>query len=235
MSADVSIVHTDRLEFAFAPKPWPFAIERRAEIDAHFAALQRDKPALWNGRVLMLHEHAIAVGVFRGAFLETDYASFIAWRHWGCPAAAVYDCFGAAAILTTDGAFLVAVMGEHGANAGRIYFPCGSPDPGDIVDGKVDLDYSVRRELMEETGLDIREFAAEPGWTTVSDGPLIANVKLLRAREDAEGLRARILSNLAGDAQPELSDIRIVRGRADFDPAMPGFVTAFLAQRLAEE
>jgi 8-oxo-dGTP pyrophosphatase MutT (NUDIX family) len=176
MSADVSIVHTDRLELAFAPKPWAFAIERRAEIDAHFAALQRDKPALWNGRVLMLHEHAIAVGVFRGAFLETDYASFIAWRHWGCPAAAVYDCFGAAAILTADGAFLVAVMGEHGANAGRIYFPCGSPDPGDIVDGKVDLDYSVRRELMEETGLDIREFAAEPGWTTVSDGPLIANV-----------------------------------------------------------
>jgi len=233
MSADVSIVHTDRLELAFAPKPWAFAIERRAEIDAHFAALQRDKPALWNGRVLMLHEHDIAVGVFRGAFLETYYASFIAWRHWGCPAAAVYDCFGAAAILTADGAFLVAVMGEHGANAGRIYFPCGSLDPGDIVDGKVDLDYSVRRELMEETGLDIREFSAEPGWTTVSDGPLIANVKLLRAREDAEGLRARILSNLAGEAQPELSDIRIVRGRADFDPAMPGFVTAFLAQRFA--
>ena len=88
---------------------------------------------------------------------------------------------------------------------------------------------------MEETGLDIREFSAEPGWTTVNDGPLIANVKLLRAREDAEGLRARILRNLAGEAQPELSDIRIVRGRADFDPAMPGFVTAFLAQRFAEE
>jgi hypothetical protein len=30
-----------------------------------------------------------------------------------------------------------------------------------------------------------------------------------------------------------LSDIRIVRGPQDFDPAMPRFVTAFLAQHFS--
>jgi 8-oxo-dGTP pyrophosphatase MutT (NUDIX family) len=101
------------------------------------------------------------------------------------------------------------------------------------VGSRVDLDFSVRRELKEETGLDIAEFTAESGWTTVFDLPLIAHIKVLRSGESAEALRARVLDHLARERQPELADIRIVRGPADSDPAMPRFVTAFLAQRFA--
>ncbi len=230
---NVSIAHTDRLELAFAPKDWAFAAARRAEIDTWFAAQQRENPALWNGGVLLLYEHALADGVFRGRYLETDFASFTAWRHWGRPAAAVCDCFGAAAILATDGAFLLGVMGPHTANSGRIYFPCGTPDPDDIVDGTVDLDLSVRRELKEETGLAVGEFTPDPGWTTVFAGGLIAHIKVLRSDQSAEVLRARVLAHFTRERQPELSDIRIVRSAADFDPAMPHFVTGFLAQRFA--
>ena len=233
MSEAVSIVHLDHLQLAFEPKPWAFAAERRADIDAYFAALQREKPAIWNGRVLLLHEHDVADGVFRGRYLETDYASFAAWRHWGRPPAAVCDCFGAAAIVAADGAFLLGVMGPHTVNAGRVYFPCGTPDPGDIVDGNVDLDFSVWRELKEETGFDIAEFAFEPGWTTVFDLPLIAHIKVLRSRDSAEALRTRVLGHLARERQPELADLRIVRSPADGDPMMPRFVNAFLAQRFA--
>ena len=68
MNEALSVVHLDRLQLAFAPKPWAFAAERRAEIDAYFAALRHEKPALWNGRVLLLHDHVVADGVFRGAF-----------------------------------------------------------------------------------------------------------------------------------------------------------------------
>ena len=233
MSADPSVFAVDRLELTFAPKPWPFADERRAEIDVHFAALKAKKPALWNGRVLLLHHQAVTEGVFRGEYLETDYASFSAWRDWGRPPAGVRDCFGAAAILAGDGAFLLGVMGAHTFNAGRIYFPCGTPDPDDLVGGKVDLDLSVLRELKEETGLGPAELDIAPGWTTVMDGTLIAQIKLLRSTEPAEALRAHILAHLARERQPELSDIRVVRGLADFDAAMPRFVTAFLAQHFA--
>ena len=233
MSKAASICHVDRLELTVTQQPWAFADARRAEIDAWFAALQREKPAIWNGRVLLLREHALAAGVFRGRYLESGYANFAAWRAWGRPPAAVCDCFGAAAIATADGAFLLGVMGPHTANAGRIYFPCGTPDPKDIVGGRVDLDFSVRRELKEETGFDVTEFTAEAGWTTVFDMPLIAHIKLLRSSESAEALRARALDYLARERQPELADIRIVRGPADVVPAMPHFVAAFLAQRFA--
>lgn len=223
-----AVVSVDHLDLTFDPRPWPFAVERRAEIDAFFAQLQREKPAVWNGRTLLLYECAMTEGVLRGRYLETDYASFTAWCTWGRPPAGAYDCFGAGAVITADNAVLVGVMGPHNFNAGHIYFPCGTPDPSDIINGKVDLDFSVRRELKEETGIDVSELTMEPGWIAIVDGNLIAHIKPLRSPENAESLRDRILAHLASEDEPELSDIRIVRGPADFDPAMTRWVTAFL-------
>jgi hypothetical protein len=42
-------------------------------------------------------------------------------------------------------------------------------------------------------------------------------------------------THIAGDQHPELADIRIVRGPADFDPMMPPFVTAFLSHAFGEQ
>jgi 8-oxo-dGTP pyrophosphatase MutT (NUDIX family) len=162
-----SISHIDRLDLSFAPKPWDFAVERRDEIDAFFAALRRDKPSIWNGRVLMLHHHAMKDGVLHGEYLD-----------------------------------------------------------------KVDLELSVRRELHEETGLSVAEFASEPGWTMITDGPLMAQIKVLRSGEDSVALRKRVMLHLASEQHPELADIRIIRKHKDLDPAMPRFVTAFLESRL---
>jgi 8-oxo-dGTP pyrophosphatase MutT (NUDIX family) len=229
MMEEPALFPVERLELSFSPKPWEFALTRRAEIDGYFANLQRQNPSIWNGRVLLLHHQVVRDGVFRGDYLETDYASFTAWRHWGWPAAGVRDCFAAAAVIANDDAVLLGIMGPHTFNAGDVYFPAGTPDPGDIVAGKVDLDFSMRRELKEETGLDAAEFDVEPGWICVVDGALIVQVKLLRSAQSADDLRARMLTHLWREQKPELFDIRIVRSPHDFSPAMPRFVTAFLA------
>jgi 8-oxo-dGTP pyrophosphatase MutT (NUDIX family) len=233
MTQEPMLLRVDGLELAFKPKPWAFADQRRAEIDAYFAKRQRDNPALWNGRVLLLYHQVVQDGVFRGDYLETDYASFSTWKAWGRPPAGIHDCFGAAAIAAADGAFLLGVMGPHTFNAGEIYFPSGTPDPGDIKGSQVDLEFSVRRELKEETGLDAAELELAPGWICVVHGGLIVQIKLMRSPRSADELRARILAHLASEKQPELSDIRIVRGPQDFDPAMPRFVTAFLARHFS--
>jgi hypothetical protein len=228
-SISINVVQVDRLELAFAPRRWPFADQRRIEIDAYFADLRRHKPALWNGQVLLLHEHALTGKVFRGSFLATDYASFLAWRDWEFPDRSMRNCFAMEALRAADGNFLLGVMGSHTANAGRIYFPGGTPDPDDVIDGKVDLLGSIRRELKEETGLDAAKFAADPGWHVVVVGARIALIKVLQATDDAATLRDRVLAQLARERQPELADIRIVRGPADLDPMMPAFVRTFLA------
>ena len=54
MNSTPSVFHIDRLELVFGPKPWAFANKRRAEIDAFFEATRKEKPTLWNGRVLLM-------------------------------------------------------------------------------------------------------------------------------------------------------------------------------------
>jgi 8-oxo-dGTP pyrophosphatase MutT (NUDIX family) len=223
-----SIVHLDRLELAFVPQPWRFADERRSDIDRHFAKLKAATPALWNGRMLMLADHTIDRSVLRGSFLETDFASFVAWRDWGFPEAGVHNCFAMGALRAGDGAYLLGVMGPRTVNAGKVYFPAGVPDLDDIVDGKVDLARNVVREVAEETGLGPTDYTADAGWVCVRTGRRLAMMKLLAVRESAEELRARILAHLARDTEPELADIRIVQGPADLDAMMPPFVTAYL-------
>ena len=218
----------EQLDLVFAPKSWAFAEKNRAAIDAHFVARKRQQPQLWNGRVLLLHNYQIDKAVLRGAFLETDFASYLAWRERDYPPADVWDCFGSAAVLSADDAFLLGVMGPQTANAGLIYFPCGTPDPDDIKGGKIDLDFSVARELREETGLDIAEFEVKPGWTLVQTGPHVVLIKTVRTREDAKALQARVSGFLARQKNPELSAIHLVRSPADLQPAIADHARAFL-------
>jgi len=232
---DVSVVAVDRLDLAFAPRPWPFADARRAEIDTHFAALSQANPTLFNGKVLVMYEHELDGAVLRGRYLQTDYASFIAWRDWGNPDRSVHNCFALAALRGSDGAFLLGVMASHTSNPGRIYFPGGTPDPSDIIEGRVDLENSVQRELHEETGLHAEEFAVAPGWTLVMDGPRLALIKLLQTDVPAEALRQRVLRNLADQQRPELADMYIVRSAADLTAMVPMFAAGFLHHFWARE
>jgi 8-oxo-dGTP pyrophosphatase MutT (NUDIX family) len=186
------------------------------------------RPKLWNGEVLLMHRHHLDRGALDGAFLQTDFASFLTWRDWDFPEAGVTNCFSMGALRASDGAWIMGVMAPHTSAAGRIYFPAGTPDPSDVVDGSVDLAGNVIREVAEETGLGGGDFTGESGWHCVIDGPRIALLKVLQAHEPADILRARIRDHLAGEAVPELADIRIVRSPRDFDPMMPRFVTAFL-------
>ncbi|RDV05048.1 NUDIX hydrolase [Undibacter mobilis] len=227
------VLHVDRLELTFEPRPWAFADAHRRDIDALFADMQKKKPALFNGRVLLMHRCAIEDGVFGGGFMEADYASFTFWIASGRPAAGIHDCFGAAAVMSADGAFLLGEMGAHTFNAGQIYFPCGTPDLSDLVGSRVDFDLSVRRELKEETGLEAAELTEEPGWTLAIDGSLICAIKVMRSPLDAEALRVRMLKHLAHERQPELADIRIVRGSDDFSLQMRSFARIFLSHRFA--
>jgi 8-oxo-dGTP pyrophosphatase MutT (NUDIX family) len=228
---NMQIVELDRVEIAVEPWSWEFATARRKEIERNFAARRREQPALWNGRILLLHRYAISDGVMRGACFETDYASFLAWRDWDFPDAGVFNVFASAALQASDGAYLVGEMAPHTANAGAVYFPCGTPDPEDVSgDGALDLAGSVSRELLEETGLDIGTLQIATGWSLVRDRCFLALMKRLTARQSAKELRDRTMRHLASEAQPEFSDIRIVRGHADLDPRMPRFLIAFLEE-----
>src|SRR3979411_1924710 len=127
-----------QLDLSVQPWSWRFAERRRADIDAHFAIEQREKPRIWNGRILLGRDPDFTEGSFSAQYFEADFASFLAWRDWGFPDKDVFNGFGMGALRTSDGAFVLGEMSRHTANAGRIYFPSGTPDLDDISGGAGD-------------------------------------------------------------------------------------------------
>ena len=125
MTEGASILEVAELDFAFEPKPWVFAERRTASVAAHWARLKKVKPSLFNGRVLLLGRRALETRPdgalrLRGAFFETDFADFIAWRDFGHPGERVDNCFSMAALSAAEGAFLLGEMAPHTSNAGHL-------------------------------------------------------------------------------------------------------------------
>ncbi len=224
------ILALDDLDMRLEARDWAFATERRAEIDRHWARFVAEKPASFNGQVFLQHAWRIEGRVYAGRYLQTDYASFIAWREFGYPPPAMRNGFAMAALRSRDGAFLLGKMGEGTANPGRIYFAAGTPDPDDLLpDGRIDLAGSVLREMAEETGLLPAEVEVGSGWTAVIDGARAAFMRPVAIDLPAEEARALMLARMPHLPHPELSDIVIARSVADIDAAaMPPFQQAFL-------
>lgn len=221
------------LDFTVQDIAWSFAEERRAEIAAHFAEKQRERPKMWNGRVLLGRDPVVSEGRFGARYFEADFASFLAWRDWGFPDTTVFNGFGMGALRASDGAFVMGVMGEHTANAGRIYFPAGTPDLDDVKDGALDLSGSIVREIEEETGLKPADYRSEAHWHCVVSGRAIALIRILDVDMPGDAVRARIEANLVTQVHPELAGIHLVRETSDLTATMPRFVTAFIEQQFA--
>jgi 8-oxo-dGTP pyrophosphatase MutT (NUDIX family) len=215
---------------------WSFARERRAEIDAYWQVVSQRLQGGYNGQVLLQHSWSLADGHYSARYLQTDYASFLAWRDWGRPDPPMRNGYGMAALTSRDGAFLLGRMAAGTANAGRIYFAAGTPDPADLTaDGTVDLAASVLRELEEETGLTAAEVQVDPRWTVCMDAHSAAFMRPVHIDLPAEEARALMLARIAAMPLQELCDIIILRDRSELPalaPAMPGPTLAFLQRYL---
>jgi 8-oxo-dGTP pyrophosphatase MutT (NUDIX family) len=234
LNRSARIVEVAEIDFALESMRWAFAETEALGIASHWAKLRRTKPQIYNGRVLLLARRELtrrADGGLRltGAYFETDYAHFLAWRDWGHEGETVENCFSMAALRSADGGFLLGEMAPHTMNAGQTYFPAGTPDPSDIFDSRVDLEASARRELLEETGIAADEAAIRPDWTVVFTPGRIACMKLMTLAIPAEEAKARIDAFLAREPLAELTRMHVVRGAEDIDEKRtPIHVAAYL-------
>ena len=238
MSRSIAVRDTarvSRIDLRPRAYDWPFARDEHARIDAHWAQAQAEKPGLFDGRVLMARDLAVADDALTGTVADVGYKPFLCWRDFGFPGDELCNLFAMPALRASDGAFLLGRMSAGTANAGRLYFPCGTPEPADLgPDGRVDLDSNILRELAEETGLLRDDVALDATWTIVFAGPHVACLKSARAALPAADLQARFAAFNAVEADPELDALVAVRGPADLDAArMPPFMLHYLAAAFA--
>jgi 8-oxo-dGTP pyrophosphatase MutT (NUDIX family) len=235
--SEIEIVPVSDVDIVVETHDWAYARDHAAEIEAHWAAMCAQRSCLFDGQVLLLHRFDLRAGRFSGACFETRFSRFNAWRRFGFPDLSVRNVFSMAALRAEDGAFLLGEMGPHTANAGESYFPAGTPDLSDISGGRVDLAGSVLRELEEETGLSAADVTVTPGWTLAQLGGQIAFMREVRIAGDGASAARRIEATLAGQADPELVRIHVVRrpedaGRLDMPPFMLPFLRHAFAQPL---
>lgn len=227
----------DEIEYRIESIPWRFAIEHGEAIDRHWDKLCAGNPHLFNGAVFLMRESRVETRgdrrILNGAALEVEYKAFLAWRDFGFPDAKISNCFAMAALVSADGAFMLGRMSDRTANAGKIYFPAGTPDQGDVKGEAIDLEGSVLRELLEETGIAPDEVALAPGWSVVVEGPRIACMKLVRSPLVAAELEARVNTFIAREKAPELVGLHAVFSASDLDEArMPAFTLSYLRRAL---
>ena len=225
------------IDYHPTPYDWVFAREEAARIDAFWDAALAEKPALFDGRVLVAHRvslHPGEGGRLSAEAFETGYKPFLAWREFGFPGAPVSNLFAMGALRSADGAYMLGRMGAGTTSAGKLYFPAGTPEPSDIRDGRVDLEGNILRELEEETGIAPGAVVFEPSWTLVFDDARLACMRGVRSALDAEAMVERFAAFRATQADPELDALVPVRSPDDLDAArMPEFMLMFLRDAFA--
>jgi 8-oxo-dGTP pyrophosphatase MutT (NUDIX family) len=235
--SDGGIIPLKRIEARYEERPWRWAQDNRAAIEAHWQKLTASKPSLFNGRVLIASERCFERGVYRATYIPADYAAFLAWRDFGWPDKSVSNGFAMAALRSSDGAYVLGIMGAHTANPGAIYFPAGTPDLADVTpQGDVDLAGSVLRELEEETGLGVDAVTTTDDWTAIIDGGRTALMREMRSPMTAEEIEARVGEFLIKQENPELAGLHVARSVADIDAArMPPFTQVYLKAAFAAD
>lgn len=199
----------ERLDIRLDPGPHPFERDNGAAIAGNWERERREHPGVFDGTVVLLSELAFRAGVLAGTCHAVRYSSFLYWRRTRRSDAE--HAFAHAVMVAADGTLVAIRMGPQTANAGRVYFAAGSFEPSDFPDGQVDLHGNMRREVMEETGLDLGAARMEPQLHALSvpGGTVIFRRYVMPV--SAEELAERIRAHVAADPDPEIVGPEIIR------------------------
>lgn len=207
-----------------APGASPVEAAERAAIAAAWESAVAAKPKIFNGRILLGERVEIVGDRLEVTFRETAFATLIWLRTLPEGARPLFNVFGAAAVMSSDGAALLGRMAAHTANAGQVYFPCGTPDLGDVVGETVDIEGSIARELEEETGLSSPLVRATEERFVVMVGAMVAYVRRYDAALPAADLARRLADHAAAEPEAELDAFLLLRSADEAPSVAPPYV-----------
>lgn len=159
LPADGSVHEVRSLDLRVSPSVHPLETAQAEAIARNWDAELAANPALFNGPLILQREIRYRQGHLEAEGHVAGFATFLWWRRQPELSGACH-LFAYPVLVGSDGALIAVEMAPHTANPGQVYFAAGSLDLSDIVDGRCDIEGNMRREVLEETGLDLR--AAEP-------------------------------------------------------------------------
>jgi 8-oxo-dGTP pyrophosphatase MutT (NUDIX family) len=228
-----TILPVDHIDVRLEPGPHPVERGNAAAIAENWQREVADKPALFDGTVVLLSSLVYRDGCLAGRCHAVGYSTFLYWRKDRAGTAA--HAFAHAMLVSRDNALVAIRMAGHTVNAGRVYFAAGSFEPMDFRDGQVDVHFNMAREVLEETGLDIDHVPRGARYHALSmaSGTVIFRRYFLDI--DADEMARRIDAFAAREAEPEIDGAVVIRHAADLpdgvSPHMKPLVEWHFAER----
>lgn len=198
------------------PRPHALEVAETAAIDANWLREKERRPAIYDGRMALFSALTWRDGVLAGTCHMVRYATFLFWRA-GHRREMARHLYAHAVLVAADGPLVAVRMGGHTLNAGRVYFAAGSLEPDDFTDGIADLDANMRREVLEETGLDLAEMRPEPALQALAMESGTVVFRRYHCSLTASEIEERVAAHVASEAEPEIDGAVIIReARADY-------------------
>ncbi|MEO3385555.1 NUDIX hydrolase [Mesorhizobium sp. CAU 1741] len=226
LPADV-VVPVRSVRVRLDPAPHPFVSEHQAAIADHWVEVQAGNPAVYDGEVALLSSLRFEDNDLVGRCHIVRYSAFLYWRKLR-PVGGAGHAYTHAMLVSSDNALVLIRMAANTVNAGLVYCAAGSFEPADFREGMADLEYNMRREVLEETGLDIAGLRHEPYYHVLSKTTGTVLFRRYFHDLDADELARRIHEHVAGERDPEIEGPVIVRDRGDLPdrlaPQMPALI-----------
>jgi len=221
-----TIYEIDRVDVQILPGPLDYAQANNLAITENWQGECQANPALFDGEIYLAPQARLEGSSFTAGFHRTSFATLMYWRK-DKQTVRPWHIFGVGVIVSAEGHLMAARMSSHNAVAGRVYFPAGSIDDNDVVDGHADYETNMAREVFEETGIKLGDAKVEAKTHLVTADGSVALFRRYYFDLSTAELLQRIEVNLAQQVEPELSEIIPVMHAGAMGPVTPSYVRAF--------
>lgn len=195
--------------------------EHKTAIAANWERDHAANPALFNGDFFMAEAAEIVDGVFNARYRRTRFDTMMHWKK-NPSSVKPWHVFGVGVMVSSDNKLIAGRMSGSTSAAGRVYFPAGSFDEDDVQGEMIDIDGNMRREVKEETGIDLMQAKGfDSNMHLVTANRSIALFRRYYFEMDAKALLAHIRGHIAGEVDSELDDVTAVSAAGEMGDATP--------------
>ncbi|WP_117192596.1 NUDIX hydrolase [Rhizobium terrae] len=188
----------------------PFYVSERKAIDANWQEEIAANPALFDGRMVLQRRVSLTADGLVGEGHIIPFRAFLWWRKQKTRAGGLH-IHAYPVLESSDGALIAIRMGAHTANAGLVYFACGSFEAQDVFDGVCDVEYNMQREVMEETGLDLGDAKTHSGYWVAHFHRAVTLFRLFRFDLTADDIITRIERHMKVAEDKEIAGAVAIR------------------------
>lgn len=190
----------------------PFHRANLEDAKANWIKAFKANPSLFDGQMALFHRLSLEGGQVVGDCHMVPYSTFLLWRQRNAPEAG-YHLFCFPVLFSSDGALIAVEMSAHTSNAGFVYCAAGSLDASDIVDGHLDIEGNMRREVKEETGLSLDMADVDPQLRGFRQNRTVTLFRRFTLPMTADEIFEQIKAHMVVDHEKEIARPVAVRSR----------------------